>query len=305
MKPYSIDYRPITRQQYSLPQSQQLSSSRSPSPPQYYTGNDDNYEQKLGSGRSESPIADRDGWQFRPPHHGHIITKGEMINRIVPYYEMFATNVFLLGYKVLDNAYQAVNGSTYRIVLFDACTDRWKIPEFDFCAASQLVWGLVGGALVYFIVTGLVAIGIAIELRRKGFHSSFTALWHSPLFLLCFLFPDTKRVDILSIPNKYVKLARWTRAHIQRIAMAIYSFVCVVLVFKSLAHGTAETSRINGENLNGYKKYYNPYLIPYYVALYIFFKTLTTMVIRIFQDKHIRNRPELIGRYYQAIKSDK
>ncbi|CAG8503601.1 2502_t:CDS:2 [Ambispora gerdemannii] len=338
--PPPSQYSQQQRQQYSFPQLQQ--PYRSPTPLQqqqyYYTDEngsgrntsindeyppqkfsndqksaqgvraalDDDYEQKLASGRSESPIADPGGWQYRPPHYGHIITKGEIINRIVSYYEMFIVNAFLLGYKVLENAHQAVVGSTYRIILFDACTDRWRIEDFDFCAASRLIIGLIFGAIIYFIITGLVAIGIAIELRRKGFHSSFTALWNSPLFLFCFFFPENKRVDILTVPNKYVNLALWTRAHIQRIAMAVYAFVCVVLVLHSLTKGVAETSRIRGEKglSDGIKKYYNSHLVPYYVTLYIFFKTLTTMLIEIFQDKEIRNRPELIGRYYQAIKAD-
>ncbi|KAG9284406.1 hypothetical protein G9A89_023663 [Geosiphon pyriformis] len=262
-------------------------------------GGDDDFADKLG----KESIPEDDGWEYRPPHHGHIITRGEMISRIVPYYEMFAINVFFLGYKVLDNAQRAVGGSTYRIVLYEACTDRWKIEDFDFCAASRLVKGLIGGAIIYFIVTALFAIAIAMELKRKGYHATFTALWNSPFFLVCFFFPDVKRVDIMSIPNKYVKLTLWTRAHIQRISMAVYCFVCATLVLNSLTNKTAESAKIRGENLNdGIKKYYNPYLIPYYVALYIFFKTLLTMLIEIFQDKHIRNQPELIGRSYESIK---
>ncbi|CAG8820169.1 31182_t:CDS:1, partial [Racocetra persica] len=96
---------------------------------------------------------------------------------------MFAVNVFLLGYNVLKNAKAGVSTSTYKIVLFDACTDRFIIEQFDFCAASRLVWGLIGGAMVYFIFTSLVAVALYVELRRKGYYALFTALWHSPMFL--------------------------------------------------------------------------------------------------------------------------
>lgn len=50
---------------------------------------------------------------------------------------------------------------------------------------------------------------------------------------------------------------------------------------------------------------YNPYLIPYYLALYIFSKTLVNMLLTIIQDKDIRNKPERIGRHYLAIKGEK
>ena len=49
---------------------------------------------------------------------------------------------------------------------------------------------------------------------------------------------------------------------------------------------------------------YNPYLVPYYVAIYTFTRTLVTMVLEIFQDKNNRNKPERIGRYYKNIKID-
>ncbi|RHZ77196.1 hypothetical protein Glove_184g71 [Diversispora epigaea] len=256
--------------------------------------------------KPETSPLDEDGWLFRPPENGHVITRGAMVSRIIQYYEMFLVNVFLLGYNVLKNAKAGVSTSTYHNVLFDACGDRFIIPQFDFCAASRLFWGLIAGAIVYFIFTSIVALALYIELRRKGFHASFTALWHSPAFLLCFFYTQEWRVDVLSIPNKYVKLASWTRSQIHRISLAIYCSACSVLIFISLAHGTAEKSKIDGEGLDkGLSKYYNPYLIPYYLALYIFSKTLLEMVLTIIQDKDLRNKPERIGRYYSNIKKNK
>ncbi|CAG8641951.1 1740_t:CDS:2, partial [Dentiscutata heterogama] len=187
-----------------------------------------------------------DGWFFRPPEHGHVITNSEM---------MFAVNVFLLGYNVLKNAKAAVSTATYKIVLFEACTDRFIIEQFDFCAASRLIWGLIGGAIVYFTFTSLIAVALFFELRRKGYHASFTALWHSPMFLICYFYPPEKRVDILSIPNKFVGLSLWTRSQIHRISLALYCLICTILIFNSLFHGTAENSKIEGEGLDeGYKK---------------------------------------------------
>lgn len=245
-----------------------------------------------------------DGWLFRPPENGHVITRGEVVSRIVPYYEMFLTNVFLLGWNVLRDASESVKVD-YSVTLFQACSDRYDIPGFDYCAASRLVWGLAGGAVIYFAVTFLIALLLLVELRRKGYHSTFTAMWHSPIFLLCFFFPVEKRVDILSIPNKYVELSLWTRAHFHKIALAIYCAVCLGLVIMSLVRGTAETFVIQGQQLDeGLHKYYNPYLVPYYVAIYTFTRTLVTMVLEIFQDKNNRNKPERIGRYYKNIKID-
>ncbi|CAG8817853.1 23255_t:CDS:2, partial [Dentiscutata erythropus] len=163
---------------------------------------------------------------------------------------MFLVNVFLLGFNVLKNAKAGVSTSTYRNVLFDACGDRFIIPQFDFCAASRLFWGLIAGAVAYFIFTSIVALALYIELRRKGFHASFTAFWHSPVFLVCFFYSSKRRVDILSIPNKYVKLASWTRSQIHRISLATYCLICSVLIFISLTHGTAEKSKIDGEGFD-------------------------------------------------------
>ncbi|CAG8732379.1 34663_t:CDS:2 [Gigaspora margarita] len=189
-----------------------------------------------------------EGWFFRPPEHGHVITNSEM---------MFAVNVFLLGYNVLKNAKAGVSTSTYHIVLYEACTDRYVIEQFDFCAASRLIWGLIGGAVIYFIFTSIIAVALFFELRRKGFHASFTALWHSPMFLICYFYPPKKRVDILSIPNKYVGLSLWTRSQIHRISLALYCLICTILIFNSLFHGTAESSKIQGEGFDeGYKKFY-------------------------------------------------
>ncbi|RIB17178.1 hypothetical protein C2G38_2037970 [Gigaspora rosea] len=214
-----------------------------------------------------------EGWFFRPPEHGHVITNSEM---------MFAVNVFLLGYNVLKNAKAGVSTSTYHIVLYEACTDRYVIEQFDFCAASRLIWGLIGGAVVYFVFTSIIAVALYFELRRKE-----------------------KRVDILSIPNKYVGLSLWTRSQIHRISLALYCLICTILIFNSLFHGTAESSKIQGEGFDeGYKKYYNPYLIPYYLALYIFLKTLSEMLLTIIQDKDLRNKPERIGRFYLSIKKN-
>lgn len=150
---------------------------------------------------------------------------------------MFLVNVFLLGYNVLKDAKEGVSSATYRIVLFDACSDRFIIEQFDFCAASRLVWGLFAGAIAYFVFTSIVALALYIELRRKGYHASFTALWHSPIFALCFFYPEKRRVDILSIPNKYVNLRPWTRSHIHRISLAIYCLLCSILVIVSLVRG--------------------------------------------------------------------
>ncbi|GBB98277.1 hypothetical protein RclHR1_03190009 [Rhizophagus clarus] len=286
---------------------------RQPTPPQKFSNNnsfldddnrsDESYSDEEGTGKSH---VHKDGWLFRPPENGHVITKGEIVSRIVQYYEMFAANVFLLGYNVLKDAKSGVDGSTIKNFLVDACGDRFHIEQFDYCAASRLFWGLIGGAIIYFIFTSLVALALSIELRRKGYYSSFTALWHSPAFLLCFFFPQEKRVDILSIPNKFVGLGLWTRSHIHRISLAIYCAICSGLILISLKRGTAETATIEGEGLDeGIHRFYNPYLIPYYLALYIFSKTLINMLLTIIQDKDIRNKPERIGRHYIAIRDGK
>lgn len=300
--PQQYSRQPTPPRQLTPPQ--QLSTSRQSSPSRQVPAGHPYRDDDNRSNESLSHVQ-KDGWVFRPPENGHVITKGEMVSRIVQYYEMFAVNVFLLGYNVQRYAKLGVDGSTVKNFLMDACGDRFQIEQFDYCSASRLFWGLIGGAVIYFIFTSIVAFALSIELRRRGYDSSFTALWHSPAFLLCFFYDEKRRVDILSIPNKYVGLSLWTRSQIHRISLAVYCAICTILILVSLKRGTAETAKIEGEGLDrGLHKFYNPYLIPYYLALYIFSKTLANMLLTIIQDKDIRNRPERIGRYYVAIKED-
>lgn len=51
---------------------------------QWYDSNNDNEIIP----KSASASLDGDGWLFRPPENGHVITRGEMVSRIVQYYEV-------------------------------------------------------------------------------------------------------------------------------------------------------------------------------------------------------------------------
>ncbi|CAI2190877.1 17623_t:CDS:2, partial [Funneliformis geosporum] len=248
--PQQYSRQPTPPRQLTPPQ--QLSTSRQPSPSRQeaFPANHPYRDDENNRSNESLSHVQKDGWVFRPPENGHVITKGEMISRIVQYYEMFVVNVFLLGYNVLKYAKLGVDDSTVKNFLMDACGDRFHIEQFDYCSASRLFWGLIGGAIIYFIFTSIVAFALSIELRRRGYDSSFTALWHSPAFLLCFFYDEEKRVDILSIPNKYVGLSLWTRSQIHRISLAIYCAISSVLILVSLKKGTAETAKIEGEGLN-------------------------------------------------------
>jgi len=131
--------------------------------------------------------SDASGWQFRPPENGHVVRTVEVVNKIVPYYELFITNAFVLGYHVLTSA-KANSKYTYTDILLKGCDEEHVVEDFDLCATSHLVWGLIGGALIYFVLASLVALGLAIECRRKGYPGLFTGLWHSPWFVFCLFF---------------------------------------------------------------------------------------------------------------------
>jgi hypothetical protein len=73
---------------------QQSIPPRKPTPPQQFSKNNsflddnrsnDSYSDEEGTGKSH---VHKDGWLFRPPENGHVITKGEIISRIVQYYEV-------------------------------------------------------------------------------------------------------------------------------------------------------------------------------------------------------------------------
>ena len=90
------------QQQYPYPsqyhsQYQQYSQQppRQPSPQQYsyqqskissfQQSSSVSYSDEEGTGQSH---VHKDGWLFRPPENGHVITKGEIASRIIQYYEV-------------------------------------------------------------------------------------------------------------------------------------------------------------------------------------------------------------------------
>lgn len=85
---------------------QQSLPPRQPTPPQKFSNNNsflddsESYADEEGTGQSH---VHKDGWLFRPPENGHVITKGEIISRIIQYYEVCTILFFLIFCKEESN----------------------------------------------------------------------------------------------------------------------------------------------------------------------------------------------------------
>src|SRR4051794_25015251 len=91
---YYPQYQQYPHQPSSVSPFQQSLPPRQPTPPKEFSNNNsflddsrsnDSYPDEEGTGKSH---VHKDGWLFRPPENGHVITKGEIISRIVQYYEV-------------------------------------------------------------------------------------------------------------------------------------------------------------------------------------------------------------------------
>ncbi|CAG8629097.1 13025_t:CDS:2, partial [Ambispora gerdemannii] len=198
------------------------------------------------SGDSDSnqhvPHSDANGIQYRPQENGRVIPRGEILTRIVPYYELFITTSGLLGYHILTVAEKHIKGNGKHIFLFGACDPINYQSDIDLCSASMLTWSLIGGAVLYFISASLIAFLLFLECRRNGYPGMFTALWNSPFFLVCYFFNEKHRIDLLTIPNRLMGFRKWTRSHIHRLLFSVYALINTCLIANNLSKKTVDNS---------------------------------------------------------------
>ncbi|CAG8531174.1 8480_t:CDS:2 [Paraglomus occultum] len=249
---------------------------------------------------------DARGFEFRHPEYGRVITQAETLIRIVPFWELIITNAVVLSRHIVTKATESIaQPNALNVFIFHACESENFQSDIDLCAASRLAWSLFGGAVLYFIIGTLISIFIAIECRRCGYPATFTALWNSPFFLFCYVINEKKKIDLLSIPNRLIRFRKWTRGHIQRIVMCLYCIITTALIAYDLTrrtvdHNDLDANRKYNEN-NSLYNIYNPYFLPYYVAIYFYLKMLISTILDIralvFSDK-----PELVGIHYSALK---
>ena len=67
---------------------QQYPYYQQPTPPQQFSIGDNRSESYSDDESIEQSHIDKDGWLFRPPENGHVITKGQIANRVIQYYEV-------------------------------------------------------------------------------------------------------------------------------------------------------------------------------------------------------------------------
>ncbi|KAG9307640.1 hypothetical protein G9A89_023205 [Geosiphon pyriformis] len=260
-----------------------------------------------GSKSESVPHTDSNGIQYRPQQNGRVIPRGEILSRIVPFYELFITNSALLGYHILKGAVKHIssNNGTH-IFLFEACQPIHYQPDVDLCAASALTWSLMGGAVLYFVITSLIGFFIYLECRRKDYPATFTALWNSPLFIACYFFQEKQRIDLLSIPNRFMHLRKWTHSHVHRLIFSLYCLITTSLIAHDLTRRTVDQNDFDANKASQGKEFYshiyNPYFLPYYVAIYLYLKTIIASSLEI-RGLLFNDKPEKVGVHFMALKS--
>ncbi|CAB4382342.1 hypothetical protein RhiirA5_464134 [Rhizophagus irregularis] len=275
----------------------QSSSSNVPSKMSEY----DSTKKPLVSG------TDSKGFQYRSPEIGRVIPQGEIINRIVPYWELFISNAGLFGYHIVSSAAKNIGtDDALSILFFKGCNSEHAQSNLDVCATSILSWSLVGGSLLYLAFVSILAFLLFIECKRQGYPATFTALWNSPLFLVCYFFKENSRIDLLTIPNKFIGFKKWTRLHLHRLGLAIYSFITTgIIIYYLNTNLTVDQDdlKIQKQYKAGdtFYKIYNPFFLPYYAAMYFYVKTILSSVIEIKNFSDFENA-ELVGINYASLK---
>lgn len=144
---------------------------------------------------------------------------------------MFISNAGLFGYHIVSSAAKNIGtDDALSILFFKGCNSEHAQSNLDVCATSILSWSLVGGSLLYLAFVSILAFLLFIECKRQGYPATFTALWNSPLFLVCYFFKENSRIDLLTIPNKFIGFKKWTRLHLHRLGLAIYSFITTGII---------------------------------------------------------------------------
>jgi hypothetical protein len=121
------------------------------------------------------------------------------------------------------------------VLIFEACNSEHAQSNLDVCATSIISWTLIGGALLYLTFVSILAFLLFMECKRQGYPATFTALWNSPLFLVCYFFGEKNRIDLLTIPNRFVGFKKWTQLHMHRLCLAVYSFVSTGIIIYYLS----------------------------------------------------------------------
>ncbi|CAG8648999.1 hypothetical protein C2G38_2253991 [Gigaspora rosea] len=249
---------------------------------------------------------DLNGFQSRTSDIGRVIPQQEILSRIVPFWELFISSVGLFGYHIITLAAHNIGGKRPFIVLFfNGCKSEFQQPNVDICATSILTWSLTGGALIYFLLTSILAWLLYRECHKHGYPGAFTALWNSPFFLFCYFFKEQNRIDLLTVPNRFMKFRKWTYLQFHRFALATYSLITTLLVVYYLTRKTVDNDDliIQKDYKNGDKFYriYNPYFLPYYGAIYFYCKTIISSGLDI-RNLSNNDSSELVGIHYMRLR---
>ncbi|OZJ04620.1 hypothetical protein BZG36_02049 [Bifiguratus adelaidae] len=251
---------------------------------------------------------------WRMPDYCKIVTRSDVLNRAVPYYELWITNCIILGWHVLSkSAENSAHSAT--IVLFQGCSPDYYMGSthsssgldnnFNLCSTVLLLWVLVGGAVIYAILSSIAAIILWRQLVSRGYPPKFTALWHSPAFVVTYFMSESQCVDILSLPATYHHLNSTKYFH--KCLLSIYSILSVCALVAVLAMNTPDqadmVSQPGYNDQTPLQKFWNPYLIQYYAAVYFYTRCAVMTALEVFWDKGNVESPELIAIHESALKA--
>ncbi|CAG8711769.1 7655_t:CDS:2, partial [Racocetra persica] len=136
----------------------------------------------LVSDRGSSGLSFTTNFAYLPSPFGRVITRSQIMARVAWFSQLAIFNIVYAGYKLGG---QSTNTSTSDTNINDGKN-----------YAANLI-GLVIFPIIFFILyIVFVTIWTYLDLRRKGFDTSFTVLYYSPLMLFSIFFDETRRVDV-------------------------------------------------------------------------------------------------------------
>ncbi|CAG8756093.1 6439_t:CDS:2, partial [Ambispora leptoticha] len=92
-----------------------------------------------------------------------------------------------------------------------------------------------------------------------------------------------KRIDLLTIPNRLMGFRKWTHSHIQRLLLSVYALITTCLIANNLSKKTVDNNDYlaNMKDQGQDSHIYNSYFLPYYVAMYLYVKSIIATAFEI------------------------
>ncbi|CAG8743190.1 8378_t:CDS:2 [Cetraspora pellucida] len=207
----------------------------------------------LVTDRGSSGLSFTTNFAYLPSPFGRVITRSQIMARVAWFSQLAIFNIVYAGYKLGGKSTNTTTSDT-------------NVSDGKNYAANLI--GLVIFPIIFFILyIVLVTIWTYLDLRRKGFDTSFTVIYYSPLMLFSIFFDETRRVDV----SKFHEVnygAKWWRFGTTRvregIIMTLYclfvlAFVLSDVIGRAMNQPNAEVSEVFGD------------FVPFFFMLVVYF----------------------------------